>query len=59
MKIIIRLISPLTLFLTTLAYMLGAGMAHYLGLLGGSLSLYLGLAWVLLIQSAASRWYSV
>ncbi len=53
MKIIIRLISPLSLFLTILAYMLGAGMAHYLGLLNDSLSLYLGLAWVLLVQSAA------
>jgi len=53
MKIIFRLISSLSLFLTTLAYLLGTGMAHYLGLLGNNLSIYLGLAWVLLVQGAA------
>jgi len=52
MKITFRLIAPLFLFLTILAYLLGSGMAHYLGLLKDSLSLYLGLAWVLLVQGA-------
>ncbi len=52
--IVFRLISPLFLFFTALAYLLGAGMAHYLGLLKDDLSLYVGLAWVLLIQGAAS-----
>ncbi|MFH1907092.1 MAG: hypothetical protein ABIL11_06905, partial [Chloroflexota bacterium] len=50
---LLRLSRPLQLLLAALAYLLGAGIARYLGIHLNGGAFWLGLVWVMLIQIAA------
>jgi len=49
---LLRLSRPLHLMFATLAYILGAGIARYLGILHGALAFWLGLVGVTLLQAS-------
>ncbi len=52
-RTILRLSRPLHLLLAALTYLLGAGIARYLGIRINGSAFWLGLVWVMLIQIAA------
>jgi 1,4-dihydroxy-2-naphthoate octaprenyltransferase len=54
LKILLRLSRPLHLFFSALAYTLGAGIAHYLGLPYRAEAFWLGLGWIFLVQLTTS-----
>jgi len=53
LRTLLRFSQPLRLFLASLTYILGTGIARYLGIHLESSAFWLGFVWLLLIQVAA------